>query len=87
MAPQMVDSNSNGKIDPDEITDEAVAWVTSVGPNNCLGRSLSIDLSGNIWLGCYNTGGYYKLDGVTGAILAGPIYTGSNPYGALVSSG
>ncbi|MFH1442682.1 MAG: hypothetical protein ABIG96_01490 [Candidatus Micrarchaeota archaeon] len=82
---QMTDSNTNNIIDPSEITDERVAWVSRVGPNNCVGRSLAIDLNGDIWLGCYGSSAYYKLDGDTGAILAGPISTGANtPYGALV---
>lgn len=85
MATQMTDSNFNGKIDPNELTDERVAWVTSVGPSDCLGRSVAIDLSGNIWLGCYNKRTYYKLDGNNGTILAGPINVAPNtPYGALV---
>jgi hypothetical protein len=82
---QMVDSNFNNHIDPNEITDERIAWVTSVGTNNCWGRSLAIDLNGDIWLGCYNEQAYYKVDGQTGALLLGPIYTvGHTPYGALV---
>jgi len=79
------DNNSNGIIDDEEITDERIAWVATVGTNNCLGRSLAIDLEGNIWLGCYNEQAYYKLDGSDGSLLAGPIDVSPNtPYGALV---
>ncbi|MFH1770016.1 MAG: hypothetical protein ABH828_00490, partial [archaeon] len=81
----MTDSNSNGIIDPDEIADERIAWVTAVGTSNCIGRSLAIDMNGDIWLGCNSEYTYYKLDGTTGAIIAGPIATPSHgPYGALV---
>jgi hypothetical protein len=81
----MEDTNGNNRIDPGEIMDERVAWAVSVGPDNGVGRSLSIDPDGNIWLGLYNTQAYYKLSGVDGSILAGPIYTpGHTPYGSLV---
>lgn len=81
----MTDTNGNGKIDDDEIQDERIAWVVSVGPANGLGRSLAIDTNSNIWLGLYNTKAYYKISGVDGNILAGPIDVSPNtPYGALV---
>jgi uncharacterized repeat protein (TIGR01451 family) len=81
---QMTDLNSNGVIDDNEITDERIAWATQVNGNG-KGRSLAIDLEGNIWLGCYDSYTYYKLDGDTGAILGGPYSVGSHtPYGALV---
>lgn len=79
------DNNSNGIIDDEEITDERIAWVANVGTNNCLGRSLAIDLNGDIWLGCYNERAYYKIDGTNGSPLLGPISTtGHSPYGAIV---
>jgi hypothetical protein len=81
----LVDLNQNGKIDDNEIQDERIAWVASVGSNGALGRSLAIDLNGDIWLGLYNTAQYYKLSGVDGSVLAGPINVAPNtPYGALV---
>jgi hypothetical protein len=81
----MEDTNGNDRIDPDEIKDERVAWAVSVGPDNGVGRSLSIDPNGNLWLGLYNAQAYYKLSGVDGSILAGPISTpGHTPYGSLV---
>jgi murein DD-endopeptidase MepM/ murein hydrolase activator NlpD len=80
----MTDSNYNGRIDPEEITDERIAWATQVNGGG-VGRSLAIDLDGNIWLGCYNSYRYYKLDGDDGSIIGGPYYVyGHTPYGALV---
>ena len=80
----MTDSNGNGRIDDDEITDERIAWVATVGPNNGLGRSLALDLEGNIWLGLYSSRCYYKLSGVDGSVLDGPISVNGTPYGALI---
>src|SRR5262249_46591981 len=81
----MADSNGNGMIDPSEIQDERVAWAVRVGAAGSLGRSLAIDNDGNIWLGLYNTSQYYKLSGVDGSVIAGPISVSPNtPYGALV---
>lgn len=80
----MADINGNGRIDDNEITDERIAWVATVGPNRGLGRSLAIDLEGNIWLGLYNSNCYYKLSGIDGSVLAGPINVNGNPYGALI---
>jgi streptogramin lyase len=80
----MTDLNNNNRIDPNEIVDERVAWAVSIGQSDGLGRSLAIDLEGNIWLGLYNDYEYYKLSPVDGSILGGPYYVGSSPYGALV---
>jgi hypothetical protein len=81
---QMTDSNGNDIIDDDEIADERIAWAAQVGSGG-VGRSLAIDLDGNIWLGLYDTHQYYKIDGDDGSILGGPYYVGSHtPYGALV---
>lgn len=82
---QMTDSNGNNRIDPDEITDERIAWIATVGPAGGLGRSLAIDLDGNIWLGLYNSRAYYKLSGADGTVLEGPVNVSPNtPYGSLV---
>ena len=82
---QMTDTNGNDIIDPSEITDERVAWVSRVGTSGCVGRSLAIDLNGDIWLGCYNERAYYKLNGATGAVIYGPLSVSPHtPYGALV---
>lgn len=80
----MVDSNGNSIVDPDEITDERVAWIVRVGPPNSLGRSLCIGTDGNIWVGDYNNLTYYKIDSGNGGVLAGPISIDVRPYGCLV---
>lgn len=81
----MNDTSNNGIIDPNEIQDERIAWVVSVGPAGGLGRSLSIAPNGDIWLGLYNSQTYYRLSGVDGSIVAGPINVSPNtPYGSLV---
>jgi hypothetical protein len=81
----LTDTNANGIVDPAEIQDERVAWIVQVGNPNGLGRSLSIDTDGNLWLGLYNDRVYYKVSSDNGAILDGPISVGSNtPYGSMV---
>jgi streptogramin lyase len=81
----MTDTNANGVIDPNEITDERIAWVVSVGSTGAWGRSLAIAPDGNLWLGLFNSYCYYEISGVDGSILAGPIDVYPNqPYGALV---
>ena len=72
-------------------TDVRVAWAVPVGnpgtDNGALGRALCIDPGGNLWVGIYWTGVYYKLDSVTGNTLAGPIATpGHTPYGCAVDA-
>lgn len=81
----MTDLNNNNKIDPNEIVDERIAWAVSVGPYNGLGRSIAIDLEGNIWVGLYNAEQYWKISGVNGSVLGGPYNVAPHtPYGALV---
>jgi hypothetical protein len=80
----MADTNGNGIIDPNEIQDERVAWAVHVGAAGALGRSLCIGTDGNIWLGLYNTGQYYKLSATDGSVLAGPVSIPTSPYGCLV---
>lgn len=93
----VIDDGANGGIAGDgilqigEFRDERIAWVTELPHFGGLGRSLSIDPDGNIWVGLYSTRVYYKLDGATGAILLGPISTTDpssgrthTPYGSLV---
>jgi streptogramin lyase len=83
----MTDLDGDGRIDDDEIVDERIAWAVTVGAANGLGRSLAIDLAGDIWLGLYNSQQYYKLSGIDGSVLEGPINVAPNrPYGALVDS-
>ncbi|UYP45358.1 hypothetical protein NEF87_001643 [Candidatus Lokiarchaeum ossiferum] len=81
----MLDGNGNGIIEDSEIQDERIAWIVRVGNPNGIGRSLSIDPEGNIWVGLYSSRQYYKLDSISGDILGGPYTTlGSTPYGSLV---
>ncbi|MFH1216439.1 MAG: hypothetical protein V1706_08055 [Pseudomonadota bacterium] len=80
----LVDSNSNGTLDPDELLDERVAWAVQVGPNNGLGRSLCIDTEGDIWLGLYNSHTYYELNAGDGSIKSGPNNNALTNYGCLV---
>jgi hypothetical protein len=87
MAPVMVDSNGNGKIDQNEITDERIAWVVTVGNASGLGRSLCIGTDGHIWVGLYSHGQYWKISSADGSVLAGPIGTPNlNAYGCLVDA-
>ncbi|MDX1925532.1 MAG: hypothetical protein SFV81_03380 [Pirellulaceae bacterium] len=81
----LVDTNGNGFPDQSELADERVAWLVRVGPNNGLGRSLSLAPDGSIWVGLFNSREYYKLDPTDGHVLAGPISVGRNtPYGSVV---
>ncbi|MCV2422747.1 hypothetical protein [Paucibacter sp. DJ2R-2] len=90
----MADTNGNGQIDDNEITDERVAWAVQVGDQNGLGRALCIGTDGNLWVGMFNTQRYYKYSSNDGSLLAGPVATtptagqpssGSwQPYGCLI---
>lgn len=81
----LVDTDSDNVVDPDEIQDERVAWIVQVGDAGKLGRSLCIDTSGDIWLGTYNDGKYYRISSADGSLLAGPVtLAGMTPYGCLV---
>jgi hypothetical protein len=81
-----VDLNSDGILQTNEITDERVAWISQVGANGGLGRSLCIGIDGNIWVGLFNSREYHKIDGSDGSPLVGPIATSESltPYGCLV---
>ena len=92
----MADLNGNGIIDPNEITDERIAWAMQVGDVNGLGRALCVGTDGNLWVGMYNTGRYYKVRASDGATIAGPVAAtptagkpsvgGWQPYGCLIDS-
>lgn len=59
----LVDSNSNGILEDNELTDERVAWIRPVGTTGAVGRAVCIDpTDGNIWVGQYYTDRYYKID-------------------------
>jgi len=57
-----VDLNSDGILQNNEIVDERIAWVSQVGPNGGLGRSLCIAVDGNIWVGLFNVRQYFQVD-------------------------
>ena len=96
----LVDLNGNGVIDcPQsapytgcEIQDERIAWAVRVPDgvgaplrSGRLGRSLCIGTDGHLWVGLYDDGAYYKVSGVDGRTLAGPIAVPNvNPYGCLI---
>lgn len=71
-----------------ESLDERVAWTSPlpVGETGQLGRALCIGTDGNLWVGVFNTGRYYKMQASDGAILSGPHTVNWNPYGCLVDS-
>jgi hypothetical protein len=80
----MADTNGNDRIDPNEITDERVAWAVEVGDQNGLGRALCIGTDGNLWVGMYNTSRFYKYNAADGSVMAGPVAVTWTPYGCLI---
>ena len=84
---ELTDDNGNGRLDPEELKDERVAWAVHVGPGGGVGRALCLGTDGNIWLGLYNSRQFYKLDADDGTVLAGPVSIDVNPYGCAVDSG
>ncbi|MFN0128433.1 MAG: hypothetical protein ACKV19_17300, partial [Verrucomicrobiales bacterium] len=60
----------NGFPEIGEIRDERVAWLVEIGNPNELGRSCALDPGGNLWVGTWNTGVFYKLNSTTGAVLS-----------------
>ena len=81
----VVDSNANGVIEDTELRDERVAFIRPVGTSNEVARALTIDKSGFVWVGMFNTQRIYKVDPNTGATL-GNWALGASPYGAVVDS-
>jgi hypothetical protein len=91
----MADLNGNGILDPNEITDERIAWAKEVGVVNGLGRALCVGTDGNLWVGMFNTRTFYKVRASDGTTIAGPVSTtpntpqnagGPNPYGCLIDA-
>jgi hypothetical protein len=83
----ITDLNGNGIVEPNEIADERIAWVSRVGGDYGLGRSLAIAPDGTIWVGLYYSYAYYQLNPSTGAIMGVPISVYPNtPYGAVVDA-
>ena len=86
----VVEANANGLYDCSagscESLDERVAWTSTLPAAEAggLGRALCIGTDGNLWVGVFNTGHYYKLRATDGAILSGPHSVNWNPYGCLV---
>jgi len=80
----MADLNGNGEIDPNEITDERIAWAVPVGSQNGLGRALCIGTDGNLWVGMYNASTYYKVSSADGSQIAGPVAVPWTPYGCMI---
>lgn len=87
--PDLIDLNSNGIVDADEIQDERIAWVKRVPDGIAaplrpggIGRALCIGTDGNLWVGLYGDYAYYKVNATDGATIFGPVSTaptGSNP--------
>ena len=81
----LIDTDGDNIVDPDEILDERIAWIVQVGDAGQLGRSLCIDTGGDIWVGTYFNSQYYRISAADGSLLAGPVtLSGINPYGCLV---
>ena len=86
----VVEANANSLYDCSagscESLDERVAWTSTLPAAEAggLGRALCIGTDGNLWVGVFNTGHYYKLRASDGAILSGPHTVNWNPYGCLV---
>jgi hypothetical protein len=88
----LVDTNGNGIIEDSEIQDERIAWAIRVPDGvgaplraGSLGRSLCMGTDGNLWVGLYSDGTYYKVSSLDGHTIAGPIPVPNvNPYGCLI---
>ncbi|MBP6629630.1 MAG: hypothetical protein KBG28_21800 [Kofleriaceae bacterium] len=75
--------------------DECIALTVAVGNAGGIARALAIDAGsdtegtginpGNVWVGMYGQSAYYQINGVTGALLQGPVATPAhNSYGAAI---
>ena len=78
--------DGDGVLDIDDFQDERVVWISPFAENGNLGRSLCLDVSGNLWAGTYCGRDYYKFN-QAGVQLAGPISTGISSYGCAVDAG
>lgn len=82
----VIDDNLDGIAQISEFRDERVIWISQFADPNDLGRSLCLDVAGNLWAGTYNGREYWKFD-QNGAQLAGPIATGgATNYGCAVDA-
>jgi DNA-binding beta-propeller fold protein YncE len=88
------DLNGDGRVTLDEVLawpavapigqDECILLHVKVGGIDNLPRATCIDPDNNVWIGAFNEGRYYRVDGRTGALLE-TISTGSSPYGCIVT--
>jgi hypothetical protein len=77
--------DGDGVLDIDDFLDERVIWISPFASNGNLGRSLCLDVNGNLWAGTYIGRDYYKFN-QAGVQLAGPISTGITSYGCAVDA-
>ena len=77
--------DGNGILDIADFQDERVIWITPFANNGNLGRSLCIDVSGDLWAGTYYASAYYRFN-QAGVQLAGPINTNVSNYGCAVDA-
>ena len=84
----VIDHGTLGTLDIADFSDERVAWVAVLPAAECgnLGRSLTLDRDGNIWIGTYYSQHYYKLSGADGSLLGGPYPSGATNYGAVIDA-
>ncbi len=83
----LLDSNSNGLIDSNEIRDERIGWAVNVGAGGSIGRSLCLAPDGlSLWVGTYNDRMYYQVSTVNGALISSAVSVSWTPYGCVVDS-
>jgi hypothetical protein len=81
----VIDDNADGIAQISEFRDERVIWITEFADGGDLGRSLCLDVAGNLWAGTYTGREYWKFD-QNGTLLAGPIATNATNYGCAVEA-
>lgn len=77
--------DGDGVLDIDDFLDERVIWISPFADSGDLGRSLCLDVSGNLWAGTYFGRDYYKFN-QAGVQLEGPIVTNATNYGCAVAA-
>ncbi|MGB1262871.1 MAG: hypothetical protein ACPG52_08185 [Cognaticolwellia sp.] len=77
--------DGDGILNIADFHDERVIWVSQFGDPNDLGRSLCLDVDGNLWPGTFTGREYFKFD-QAGTLLLGPIATNASNYGCAVSA-
>jgi hypothetical protein len=81
----VIDDNADGIAQVSEFRDERVIWISQFGDGGDLGRSLCLDVGGDLWAGTYSGREYWKFD-QNGILLAGPIATDASNYGCAVDA-